>query len=177
MLLRHDAFSRLLAQVREARLSIRDVARETGISPFHFIRQKSTPCWMAVLLLTATLLNCGGSGCGTSEYPPDSARPGEAIPIKYEVVTWGGGHQARRVKDISLEYRLVGQEKLTTIKPVLLSRKAPKTNVPNREVFTYVFTIPAYPAGTAGEIEYFTNLTLDGYPNHHEGTKKIKIGN
>jgi hypothetical protein len=37
-----------------------------------------------------------------------------------------------------------------------------------------VFTIPAYPAGTTGEIEYLTNLTVDGVPNHHEGTKKIQ---
>jgi hypothetical protein len=79
------------------------------------------------------------------------------------------------VKDVSLEYRLVGEEKLIKTKPVLVSRKAPKISLPNYEVFTYMFTIPGYPAGTRGEIEYFTNLTLDGMPNHHEGTKKIRL--
>ena len=45
MLLRHDAFSRLcrarelLGEVRERPLSIKDVAREIRMSPFHFIRQ------------------------------------------------------------------------------------------------------------------------------------------
>ncbi|MEO8658745.1 MAG: AraC family transcriptional regulator [Bryobacteraceae bacterium] len=45
MLLGQDTFRRLcqarelLAEVREQPLSIRDVARRTGISPFHFIRQ------------------------------------------------------------------------------------------------------------------------------------------
>jgi AraC-like DNA-binding protein len=45
MLLRHDAFSRLcrarelLGEVREHPLSIKDVAREIRMSPFHFIRQ------------------------------------------------------------------------------------------------------------------------------------------
>jgi AraC-like DNA-binding protein len=45
MLLRHDTFGRLcrarelLAEVREERLTIRDVARKVRISPFHFIRQ------------------------------------------------------------------------------------------------------------------------------------------
>jgi AraC-like DNA-binding protein len=45
MLLRHDAFGglcrarELLGEVREEPLSIKDVAREVGISPFHFIRQ------------------------------------------------------------------------------------------------------------------------------------------
>jgi AraC-like DNA-binding protein len=45
MLFRHDVFNwlcrarELLGDVREPRLSIRDVARETGMSPFHFIRQ------------------------------------------------------------------------------------------------------------------------------------------
>ena len=45
MLLRHDAFRRLcrardlLVEVPEPPVSIEDVAREVGISPFHFIRQ------------------------------------------------------------------------------------------------------------------------------------------
>ena len=45
MLLGQDTFRRLcrardlLAEVREQPLSIREVARRTGISPFHFIRQ------------------------------------------------------------------------------------------------------------------------------------------
>jgi AraC-like DNA-binding protein len=45
MLLRHDAFNRLcqardlLAEVREQQLSIKDIACEVHISPFHFIRQ------------------------------------------------------------------------------------------------------------------------------------------
>ncbi len=45
MLLRHDAFGRLcraremLGEVREQPLSIQDVAREAGMSPFHFIRR------------------------------------------------------------------------------------------------------------------------------------------
>jgi AraC-like DNA-binding protein len=45
MLLGQDTFRRLcqarelLAEVREQPLSIRDVARRTGMSPFHFIRQ------------------------------------------------------------------------------------------------------------------------------------------
>jgi hypothetical protein len=139
---------------------------------------KSISRLLAAVLFMALLLDCSfGSGCGTTEYPPDSVRAGEAIPIRFEVSTWGSGHQAKRVKDISLEYRLVGEERLATLKPVLLSSKAPKNSVPNNEVFTYVFTIPAYPAGTRGEVEYFTNLTLDGFPNHHQGTKKIKIEN
>jgi hypothetical protein len=134
---------------------------------------------LVVLLPLALLLNCcvGGSGCGTTEYPPDSAHIGEAIPIRFEVSTWGGGHQAKRVNNISLEYRLVGEEKLAIVMPVLLSTKAPRNSVPNNEVFTYVFTIPAYPAGTRGEIEYFIHLSLDGFPNHHQGTKKIRIEN
>ncbi len=45
MLSRHDSFGRLcrarelLGEVREYPLSIKDVAREIGMSPFHFIRQ------------------------------------------------------------------------------------------------------------------------------------------
>jgi AraC-like DNA-binding protein len=45
MLLRHDAFRRLcrardlLVEISEDPRSIEDVAREVGISPFHFIRQ------------------------------------------------------------------------------------------------------------------------------------------
>ena len=45
MLLAHDAFGRLcraremLREIREQRLSIPDIAREAGMSPFHFIRR------------------------------------------------------------------------------------------------------------------------------------------
>ena len=45
MLLRHDVFRRLcrardlLVEVPDAPLLVEDVAREVGISPFHFIRQ------------------------------------------------------------------------------------------------------------------------------------------
>jgi AraC-like DNA-binding protein len=45
MLLGHDAFGRLcharelLREVREPRLSIPEIAREAGMSPFHFIRR------------------------------------------------------------------------------------------------------------------------------------------
>jgi AraC-like DNA-binding protein len=45
MLLRHDTFGRLcqarelLAEVRDQQLSIKQIAREARISPFHFIRQ------------------------------------------------------------------------------------------------------------------------------------------
>jgi AraC-like DNA-binding protein len=45
MLLGHDTFGRLcrarelLGEVREQPLSIKDVAREAGMSPFHFIRR------------------------------------------------------------------------------------------------------------------------------------------
>jgi AraC-like DNA-binding protein len=45
MLLTHDAFGRLcrarkmLREVREQRLSIPEIARESGMSPFHFIRR------------------------------------------------------------------------------------------------------------------------------------------
>ncbi len=133
--------------------------------------------FLAIVTLMALLLDCSfGSGCATNEYPPDSVRATEAIPFRFEVWTWGTGHgQASRVKDISLDYRLVGEDRFATVKPVLVSRMAPQNSLPNNEVFTYVFTIPAYPAGTRGEIEYFTNLTLDGVPNHHPGTKKIKI--
>ena len=49
MLLRHDAFNRLcqardlLAETPEQPLSIKAVAREVRISPFHFIRQFEVP--------------------------------------------------------------------------------------------------------------------------------------
>src|SRR6476646_2667388 len=45
MLLRHDAFGRLcrardlLRDLRQEPLSIQDIAREAGMSPFHFIRR------------------------------------------------------------------------------------------------------------------------------------------
>jgi hypothetical protein len=127
--------------------------------------------------LLASLLGCfdRGSGGGAAAYPPDSAKAGEPIPVKFKVETYGHGKQAKLVKDISLEYRLVGQDRYILIRPVLPGTAKPKTSLPNYEVSTYMFTIPAYPKGTKADVEFFTNVTFGSWPNQQPGTKRIRI--
>ncbi len=117
--------------------------------------------------------NLAGGG-GSSLTVPDSVRVGDAATATLELSVWGGGGPvAGRYTDVRLYYRLVGQPDYG----VLQSSPVPKDYggkfTGKYEVYT--FTIPPYPTGTTGEIEYYYEAKLDGEQNHGTGAKKTKI--
>lgn len=106
---------------------------------------------------------------------------GSALPVQLPVMAGNGHHTstpavpsmqgglkigaAPRHTDISLHYRLVGEDGYKALAPKLISQDE------KREV--YEFKLPAYPQGTMGEVEYYFELKLDGHPNRVDGMKKI----
>jgi len=119
------------------------------------------------------------SGGGSSHIVPDTAKNGEPLTIGLLLNTWGKHSKpiSKRYTDISLYYRLVGENEYKLLQSTLVDLP---DNLKGFESVTsqyakYEFTIPAYPKGTIGEIEYYVNLVFDGHSNHAEGIKKIKL--
>lgn len=126
-------------------------------------------------ILIASALTLLGAACqltpgggGSEQAAPDEVKAGEPAVIQLTLSVWGAGGAIRgRYTDISLHYRLAGEGDFEPLRPKLISQEE------KREV--YEFTIPAYPAGTVGEIEYYLELKLDGHHSRINGMKRIKV--
>lgn len=122
---------------------------------------------LALTLLGAACQLTPGGG-GSVQAAPDAVKAGEPAVVRLTLSVWGAGGAIKgRYTDISLHYRLAGDEGSETLRPKFVSREE------KREV--YEFTIPAYPKGTVGEIEYYFELKLDGHHSRVNGMKKIKV--
>ncbi len=124
----------------------------------------------------------GLAGGGESEHiVPDTAKTGEPVTIGLILNTWGKHTKSisERYTNISLYYKLAGENSYKSVQPTLVdlpaNYKAAISDMAQYE--KYEFTIPAYSKGTMGEIEYYIDLTFDGYPSHTEGIKKIQLIN
>lgn len=108
---------------------------------------------------------------------PDTIKTGEPTDIELIVTRIGHGQIKGRFTDISFSFRLVGENtyKILQPQPIALpdNFKAVQSNITKSEA--YKFTIPPYQKGTAGEIEYYTEMTFDGYTSKTDGIKKIKV--
>lgn len=120
----------------------------------------------AVSLMCTSCFRPGGGG--SDQLVPDSIESGKPSSLKLELSVWGSGGSIKgRYTDLLLHYRCVGQEEYQTAPPQLAS------STTNTEV--YVFTIPAFPAGTKGSLEFYFDVKLNGVPNHIPGMKKVPI--
>ncbi len=124
----------------------------------------------------------GGSvgGGGMQQYAPDTVEAGEPADITLiATATGGGGSIQGRFTNLSLSYRLVGENVYKSIQPQSIALPDNFKTVQSKtfQSEAYKFTIPAYPKDTTGEIEYYTEMTFDGYPSKTDGVKKIKIVN
>lgn len=108
-------------------------------------------------------------GGGSTQTAPDSMQSGQPVVVKLELTVWGSGGDIKgRYTDIALRYRLATDAQgHAAVKPTLISADATHEN--------YEFVIPAFAAGTVGDLEYYIELKLDGHPSRIEGIKKIKI--
>jgi len=117
-------------------------------------------------------------GGGSDQYPPETVKAGEPAVIKLVLSVWGGGGAIQgRFTDISLHYRLVGESDYKIISPEQIALPDNYKDVvsKNNQWIGYEFTIPPYSKGTTGQIEYYIDMTLDGYQSRHEGVKKILL--
>ena len=122
--------------------------------------------WSAILLISGCEAPAGGGG--STQTAPDSVEAGEPAVIELELSVWGSREGIQgRYTGVEAYYRLVGESKYGSVKPRLVLQEK------DREF--YKITIPAYPEGTQGEVEYFITLNLDGHPSRINGMKKVKI--
>lgn len=122
----------------------------------------------------------GVAGGGGSEHiVPDTAKTGEPITVGLILNTWGKHTKpiSERYTNISLYYRLAGKSDYKSLQSKLVDLPANyKIAISDTAQYEkFEFTIPSYPKGTTGEIEYYVDMTFDGYLNHTEGIKKIKL--
>lgn len=121
--------------------------------------------------------NLAGGG-GSEQYAPDTIKTGEVAVVKLYVSAWGGGGAIKgRYTNISLHYKLVGKNTYKNVQPqsVVLPDNYQKVVSKTNQWEAYEFLIPPYPNGTTGEIEYYIDLTFDGYSSRQEGIKRIKL--
>lgn len=122
-----------------------------------------------------------GSGIGGGGHElnvPDTIKTAESTDIELIVTATGGGGPIKgRFTNISFHYRLVGENtyKILQPQPVTLPDNFKNVQSKSFQSEAYKFTIPPYPKGTTGEIEYYTEITFDGYPSKTDGNKKIKV--
>jgi len=123
-------------------------------------------------------IGSGIGGGGSQQYAPDTVQAGESANVTLIVTATGGGGKIQgRFTNISLHYRLVGENTYKSIQPqsVVLPDNFQTVQSKTFQSEAYEFTIPPYPKGTVGEIEYYTEMTFDGYPSKTDGIKKIKL--
>jgi hypothetical protein len=124
------------------------------------------PIALSICLVAASCFQIGAGG--SNQVAPDSIRASEPAVIKLELLVWGeGGPIKGRYTDVTCHYRLSGEQ----THAILVSVPSPQDD--KHEV--YEFTIPGYPAGTTGDIEYYFEMKLDGQPSRIDGIKKIHL--
>lgn len=133
--------------------------------------------WLGLVYWIGSGLVIGGGG--SQQYVPDTVETGESTNITLIVTATGGGKIQGRFKNISLFYRLVSENTYKSIlpQPITLPDNFKTVQSKTFQSEAYQFTIPPYPKGTTGEIEYYIEMTFDGYQSRQEGVKKIKIIN
>ncbi len=130
--------------------------------------------WLGLVNWIAS--NIGGGGSELKA--PDTIKTGEPTDIELIVTALGGGGPIKgRFTDISFHYKLTDERNYKTLQPqpVALPDNLKAVQSKSFQSEAYRFTIPAYPKGTVGEIEFYTEKTFDGYLSRTDGTKKIKI--
>ena len=116
-------------------------------------------------------------GGGSNHTAPDTVRAGEPATLQLDLfVTGNGARVAGQYTQIALYYRLL--PRAPGAPADLTFRRAPeprRVSVDERHE-TYTFTIPPYPAGTRGTIDYyFTALIKGGTPDPIPGMKPIRV--
>ena len=130
--------------------------------------------FLAFLLASGCDLAGGGANF---QVLPDSIEAGQPGVIVIVFSVWGSGGPVKgRYKDIVFHYRLVGENTYKSISPEPTPVPSKYDNPETRDRFeAYKFTIPPYPPGTTGELEFYYESTFDGTRDRTEGLKRIKV--
>src|SRR5205807_1788890 len=115
-------------------------------------------CWLARGL---------AGGGGSTQTAPDVVKTGEPATVKIDFSVWGAGASIKgQYTDVRFYYRLVGEpsQKLLTAVPAPIVFTGGQSKF-NGMYESYAFTIPPYPKGTRGEIEYACEFKFGGHFN------------
>ena len=130
--------------------------------------------WFGLVYWIGSSMGSGGQELSV----PDTIKTGEPTDIQLIVTATGGGGLIKgRFTNISFSYRLVGEKnyKILQPQPITLLDNFKKVQSKSFQSEAYQFTIAPYPKGTIGEIEYYNEMTFDGYTSKTGGNKKIKV--
>jgi hypothetical protein len=117
-------------------------------------------------------------GGGSEQYAPDNVSTGQPAIIQLIVSTWGSGGPIKgRYTGISLSYKLASETDYKTLQPeaIPLPDNYQKVETAIKQWEAYQFTIPPYPQGKSGQIQYYIDLKLDGQANRINGAKQIQV--
>ncbi len=117
-------------------------------------------------------------GGGSELIAPDTIKTGEPTDIQLIVTATGGGPLKGRYTNISFGYKLDSEKTYHVLQPhpIPLPDNFKAVQSKSSQSEAYEFTIPPYPKGTVGEIEYYDEMIFDGYPqNRNKGNKKITV--
>jgi hypothetical protein len=136
------------------------------------------PSLISIFLSLLLSASCSLPGAGASEQiVPDTTRAGEPAVVTIVFSVWGSGGPVKgRYKDIVFYYRLVGETNYKSLQPEPVALPTGYDYPDNRDTHeTYRVTIPAYPKGTTGDIEFYFEKNFDGYQSRTDGLKKIHV--
>lgn len=157
------------------------------------IQEKSNKKWKKFLIMGIGIIILLGAvfylfrwwaggvagGGGSEQFPPETVKTGSPAIVKLVVNTWGGGGSIEgRFTNLSLSYKLTSESSYKIVQPkqgILPANYTNKDLPKTLQYEAYEFTIPPYPKETTGEIEYYIEMTFDGYPSRQEGLGKIKL--
>ena len=148
-------------------------AISTHISQLSSNMRALTICCLSLLLL----LSCGPGAGASDQIVPDTVKAGEPSVVTIVFSVWGSGGAIKgRYKDIFFYYRLAGESSYKKLQPELV-KLPPEYDYPdNRDTHeAYQVTIPPYPKGTTGYIEFYYEKTFDDYHSRTNGLKRIRV--
>ena len=125
--------------------------------------------WRTSAALSLALSSCILPGGGGSEQiVPDVVHAGQPATFRLVLsavdINWVTG----RFRDLKLFYRLAGDSSCAQVQP---SRRFAVDH--GRE--GYDFTIPPFPSGTRGTLEFYFTFRFDGHPNTAQGYRTVRV--
>jgi hypothetical protein len=107
-------------------------------------------------------------GGGSRDYAPNDAQSGTPTKFRLILNVWGGGGDIKgRYTNLGLYYKLIDEKEYKSVlpKPATLPDNYAKAMLEDKgsQWEAYESTIPAYPLGTKGTIQYYYTMSLDGH--------------
>jgi len=107
------------------------------------------------------ITGCPGGG-GSLHHPPKYIKANCSTVLEMELTVWGAGRGKlnKRYTDITLHYRVSGQEKFTSVSMI-------ETSVTKKRLIVQA-TLPPFNVKGDAFVEYYIDFLFDGHYNKRE---------